>query len=102
MYPEHVAIEAFEFNGLLNDILARLHETDMVVKNLRSQIQLIDQNAFATLRNFLKFALKEPKTLDDLSGIVGVQKEQLKPFLDKMIEENLLTVSEDKYSWMSS
>ena len=97
--PEHFQQDANALNGILNDLVGRLHETDMVVKNLRSQIELLDRNTVQTFRNFIKFSLKDTNlTAEELSTIVGVDLTPLKPFLDKMVEENLLRVSDDKYS----
>lgn len=99
MEPEQVEFKAQDMTALLNDMLGRLHETDMVVKNLRSHLQVIDKNALNTFRNFISYALKqEAMVLEDISKVVGADEKQLKPFLDKMLEENLLKLVEGKYT----
>ena len=35
--PEELKFDAMNFGGFLNDLLARLHEYDMVVKNLQAE-----------------------------------------------------------------
>ncbi len=35
--PEELSFESMTFGGFLNDLLARLHEYDMVVKNLQAE-----------------------------------------------------------------
>lgn len=99
MDPEQLEFQAQDMTALLNDMLGRLHETDMVVKNLRSQLQVIDKNALNTFRNFISYALRqEAMALEDIAKVVGADEKQLKPFLDKMLEENLLKLVEGKYT----
>ena len=43
----------------LNDLQARLHENDMLVKNIQSSKKLLDQNAVNVFKNFIKYVLKE-------------------------------------------
>lgn len=97
--PEVSEFQAQDFTALINDMLGKLHESDMIVKNLRSQVQLLDKNALNTFRNFIIYSLKESsRDLEGLAKVVGADPAQLKPFLDKMVEENLLKASGGKYS----
>ena len=97
--PESLETNAQDVTALLNDMLGRVHEADMVVKNMRSKMALLDKNTLQTFRNFILHIVKqEAKTVQELSKIVGVMEADLKAFLDKMVEENLLTVAEHKYS----
>jgi len=96
--PETLQIKAHDITAIMNDMLSRLHEADMLVKNIRSQMSLLDKNVMNTFRNFIRYACKEPKTLDEITQLLGVGEKELKPFLDKMVEENLLSVDGQRYA----
>lgn len=56
VYPEHFDVDSMEINALLNDVLAKVHDNDMIVKNAIVQIR--------ALRS--KLGLKEGESVDDL------------------------------------
>ena len=86
-------------NGLLNDCSARIHETDMLVKNLRSENRLLNQNSIELLRNFVRYVIKEGNnSIDKISTKLGIKEEEMKPFLDRMIEDNQLILQGDQYA----
>ena len=41
IYPENISLDSMEFNALLNDILGRQHENDMMIKNAVVQIRAL-------------------------------------------------------------
>lgn len=96
--PEELVLPASEINGFLNDLQARIHENDLIVKNYKAQNTFLDRNAMAVFQNFLLFAIKQcPKTLAELSVPVGLEPEMLKPFLDKLLEQKRVKVENGKY-----
>ena len=97
--PEQFHVENRHMTMLLNDMLARVHNSDMLVKNMRSQLTVLDQNVLQVFRNFIRFLIKQKVVkFPDLAKQVGVSEEELKPFLDKMVEENLLRVDGTSYA----
>jgi len=97
--PDPFKLPAEEFTAFLNDLQARIHENDMLLKNIQSAKKLLDKSVVNIFRNFIKYTLKQgEKEVEEVSAIVGVEEKDLKPFMDKMIEENILTKKQDKYS----
>ncbi len=94
--PEKLFVPLQQFNGFLNDLQARLHDADMIVKTVRAQNTMLDNNAVAILQNFIVSLLKDkPRTIEEISTIVGIKLIQLRPFIDKLVEQNKLDVEDD-------
>lgn len=97
--PDQVTFSLHDVNNLLNDFATRVHETDKNVKVLQSNIALLNKNSISILRNFIRFIIRSGSTsLDDISIKVGISTNELKPFLNRMIEDNQLTRSDDAYA----
>ena len=96
--PSEMMWDLPTINGLLNDCAARIHQTDMIVKNHRSEIALLNKNSIDLLRNFVRYLVREKNdTLEKISDKIGIDTNELKPFIDRMIEDNQLAFSEDVY-----
>ncbi|MEK6960107.1 MAG: hypothetical protein AABX47_02965 [Nanoarchaeota archaeon] len=90
--PDVMQFKSFDFSNTLNDLLARLHEVEMLLKNANGKIELLDRNALELLRNFVSYVVKDrPMVPEEICPAVGVDVKELKPFLDKMVEENRLS-----------
>jgi len=89
--PEKVELPMDYFEQVMNDFQAKLHHTDMLLKTMQAQKQVLDRNAINTFQNFIKFACKtKPHTIEELSELVGVGPKELKPFVDGLIEKGAL------------
>lgn len=96
--PDVLTFKAFDFSNSLNDLQARLHEIEMQLKRVKGANELLDSNALELMRNFISFVVKKnPMTLDQIGLVVGVLPSECKPFLDKMVEENRLSVRDGNY-----
>lgn len=96
--PDMLELKAFDFSNSLNDLQARLHDIEMQVKRLRSANELLDRNSLELIRNFICHVIKgRPMSPEQISLIVGVEVGDLRPFLDKMVEENRLSVKDGNY-----
>jgi len=86
--PVEIKLPSADFAGLMNDLQGRLHDSDLLVKSVRAQNQVLDKNAMNVLRNFIHHLLKEgPKNLDELSVPMGVKPKQLEPFVKKIVAD---------------
>lgn len=98
-HPKELTWDLSTINGLLNDCAARIHQTDMIVKNLRSDNSLLNKNSIELLRNFVRYLVREGNSsLEQISEKIGIASEEMKPFLDRMIEDNRLALSEGTYA----
>jgi len=88
-----------DINNLLNDFATRVHETEKNVKILQSNITLLNKNSIELLRNFIRFIVRSGSTsIQGISDKIGIATNELKPFLDRMIEDNQLTRSDNVYA----
>ncbi len=96
--PENIKIESAPFTDMLNDLQARLHNNDMVIKTLRAKNQILDKNAKKILRNFIFLIIeKKPMKMDEISKKIGIKPEHMKLFLDELIKEGKLEEKEGMY-----
>jgi len=95
--PTTLTFETNNLSNFLNDMQARLHDVDMVVKSVRAQKSVLDKNVTAVFNNFILYACKEPKTLTELSELCGVKKHELIQFIKNLTESNKLVKEGDHY-----
>jgi len=97
--PVEFEFEAPYLNDFINDFLARLHSSDMVVKNIKAENMILQKNSSNLLKNLLSLSLKnEAKDLISISKDTGIPEEQLKGFLSIYVEEGWLLQNENLYS----
>ena len=88
-----------ELSNFLNDLQARLHNVDMVVKNLKTENDFLKHNMNAIIHNAILICLKVSKlSLEQLSQITGVDKKELEIFVEKLLKENKIKKENDQYS----
>ena len=98
--PEKWQITNQDLSNALNDLQAKNHETDMLLKNMKSANKLLDQNTMNLFRNFIKYLTKDgEKSLDELSEATGIGSKYLKQFLDRLVENNMVSLTEGKYKF---
>lgn len=95
--PETLTLKSKDFEGILNDLQAKLHTVDLAIKKLRATNQVLDTNAMNVFRNFVTYALKQPKTIDDLSKVVGMPADKLTDFLQPMLNEKKIKKEGNTY-----
>lgn len=91
MSPEKLELDTAFFEDFLNDFQAKLHHTDMMLKGVQAQKQLLDKNAINIFHNFIKFACRQkPHTLKELSGLLGVGEKELEPFVKGLVDKGVV------------
>ncbi len=97
--PAQIILDLNMLTDFLNDFQAKLHHTDMMLKGLQAQKQLLDKNALHMLHNFAKFACSEKsRTAKELSKILGIGVDELQPFLNSIVERGGLKKEGDTYT----
>ncbi|MEM4254293.1 MAG: hypothetical protein QXR48_02825 [Candidatus Woesearchaeota archaeon] len=97
--PGELSIPLNKLNGFLNDLQARLHEADAIIKAGKIKQQILDANATNVFRRFLIAMVEHGhKTASEMSHYVGVHPAKLEPFLNKLVEEKKLKKEGDTYS----
>jgi len=93
--PERIDVNLQDVSKLMNDLLAKIHGADLAVKRLNFENAALRTNSKLLLRNMIIVSLKnKEKDLDNLAKAVGIPSDQLKPFVDSLIEEKF--VKEEK------
>ena len=97
--PEHLVMTNPELSNFLNDLQARLHNVDMVVKQMKAENDFIKLNMNAVLHNAVMICLKVSRlSLEQLSQVTGVDKKELEIFVEKLVKENKIKKENDVYS----
>ena len=85
--PEELRMQQREITNTINDLQAKLHNIDMVVKTTRSENEFLRRNMNALIRNLVMVLLKQnPMKLDALSKLTGVNDDELKKFMNTLIK----------------
>ena len=97
--PEELVLPVPMVNALLNDLQARLHKVDMVVKQQSNENRFLKGNLRSSIRNIImvSLALKQ-STIDKLSKATGIEKKQLTAFLDDLVKEGEVQKNGEAYS----
>ncbi|GIU69406.1 MAG: hypothetical protein KatS3mg002_0642 [Candidatus Woesearchaeota archaeon] len=95
--PEDFKLKNKDLTYWYNDLLSKLHEISISLKNQNSENTLLKVNLGRAIRNSIILALNEPRTIEEISAKVGIDKEQLQPFIESLKKEKVLVFEENKY-----
>ncbi len=99
LQPGEFAIKDMDVSNFLNDLQSKLHDVDMVAKQLKLENQHLKKNVNALMKNYVIVLLKKGNlTSDQMSKLTGVSKDQLEDFLDQMIDLGRIEFKNDIYS----
>ena len=97
--PEEVHMDLIKLTEIFNDLLGRLHQTDMKLKNANAAVILLEKNSKALLKNVISIALMDKdRDINELSKAAGIMPEQLKLFLENFVSEKIIKKNGDTYS----
>ena len=97
--PESLTMSGTELSSFLNDLQARLHDVDMIVKKLKGENDFLRMNMNAIIHNAILICLKVSKlNIEQLSKVTGVDKKELEIFLEKLLKENKIKKEEELYT----
>jgi hypothetical protein len=97
--PEEFFISSKHLTDLLNDMQARLHQSEMLTKQLFEENKAFNNTLNLLARNIIMISLAHKKLeISHLSRLSGIIEDKLKPFLDQMIKENKIKLEDNLYS----
>ena len=97
--PEHLIMTNPELSNFLNDLQARLHSVDMIVKQMKAENDFLRLNMNAIISNAVLITLKiSSLSLEQLSKVTGIHQKELQAFLEKLIKNNKVKKENDVYS----
>lgn len=99
--PEEFTMKYSTIQDFINDLQARLHAVDMVVKKQKNENDFLKRNMNTSVSNIILLSLAKNKLDKDyLSKITGIKEEELELFIKKLIEEKKIKEENNIYSLM--
>lgn len=97
--PEELVFDAHELSNYFNDFQAKLHQLDMLAKNLQAQNKKLMDNSLTLIRNVVLVSVQQkPKKLEELAKNVGMEAAQLNPFVEKLVKDKILQKENECYA----
>ena len=97
--PEEFMMKKSTVENLMNDLQARLHDVDMIVKKQKNENDFLKQNLNKSASNTILLSLaSENMDKENLSKVTGIPDKELNIFLDNLIKENKIRKENDIYS----
>lgn len=94
--PDDFRLLNSEMAGFLNDLQGRLHNVDMLTKQLKFQNDFLRVNMNAMMHNIVMITLKgRSLAAEQLASVTGIDKGELDKFIEKMIKEGKI-IKEDE------
>ncbi len=97
--PAEFKLTDQEISHFLSNLQGRLHQIDMVAKQLKIENDVLKKNATLLVKNNLLILLaKGSMNSENLSKYTGVAKDKLEDFLDKLIDDDKIELKDGVYS----
>jgi len=97
--PEKLSFDSNKFAGLVNDLLAKLHQMNLNLVQNNAEKKALKKNMLNMLKNTVMILLSiKSMQLEHLSKSSGINEKDLKPLLDSMIKEKIIDLKEGVYS----
>ena len=97
--PEKLGFENRHFTNFTNDMLAKLHKVDMIAKQLGTENKFLKRNMNNIIKNNIMILVKGGiGDLEGMSKSTGIDKEEIKKYVDNLVEEKRLKEENGEYS----
>lgn len=97
--PDELNLKRSTIEDFANDLQARLHHVDMIVKKLKNENEFMKKNMHASIKNAIVICLASGKfDKKKLSEITGINDKELKIFLENLIKEDKIKEEDGNYS----
>jgi len=96
--PDEFSMSRSFIEDFANDLQARLHQVDMVVKQQKNENEFLKKNMNTTIKNMILIALaSQHLNKEILSKITGIPEQELQPFLDDMADKKKIKEKDGFY-----
>ena len=96
--PEKFDFEQRDFTNFVNDMLAKLHRTDMIAKKHGTENNILKKNMNSLIINNLLVLIRLGiNKQDTIAKATGIDENEVKVFLDKLKDRNMIKFEEDIY-----
>lgn len=99
--PDDINFKNSILSSTLNDLQAKLHKMDMLLKQTMNENKFLRINSNKLLRNLIYVVtVKEPRTKEFIQQYTGLGEKDLDIFLKKLVEIKALAKEGELYSWL--
>ena len=97
--PEAYNLDRSMIEDFINDLQAKLHDVDMIVKKQKNENEFLRKNMNVTVKNLILISLLYGSLdMEKLSKVTGIKTNELRIFLDNMIKDNRIKEENGSYS----
>src|SRR3989338_7409117 len=97
--PEEFIVKKSTVENFINDLQARLHNVDMVVKKQKNENTFLKKNLGKAASNTILLSLATGDMgMENLSRATGIAEKELEIFLGQLVEEDKVKKEDDIYS----
>lgn len=97
--PEEFSMKKSTIEDFINNLQARLHNVDMIVKNQKNENEFLRQNLNKAVCNIILISLASGNLdKEKLLKITGIPDKELQIFLDKLVKDNKIRKEDNIYS----
>ncbi|MEM4267642.1 MAG: hypothetical protein QXK37_02315 [Candidatus Woesearchaeota archaeon] len=101
--PEEIVYKTRDFTNFINDLQAKLHKVDNVIKNLSAENQVLKKNSTIIIRNLVKLSVKEGgKKAEEIAKLAGLSEDAVEKVLAAMINDKIIVKKGNFYSLSSN
>ncbi len=96
--PEHMVFTNVVTTQLVNDLQAKLHTMDMMLKKLNNENEFLRKNTDLLLKNYITVLLHNRRlAADQLSTLLGIPQEGLVGYLDALVKQEKIKKEGNDY-----
>ncbi len=96
--PDELTLPADMMNALFNDLQARLHKVDMIVKQGVNENHFLRKNLKVSMRNLIVITIaNHPMSMPNLIKATGIEEKVLDKFISELIDEGKVEKDGDTY-----
>lgn len=95
--PESMELSEKRLGEVYTDLISKIHEIGATMKSLNSENELLRVNMNMLIRNSVMLVLDEARNIEYISEKVGIDTENLKPFITAMIKNKDIVQDGENY-----
>ncbi len=89
--PGNITLRREDLADMMNELLLRLHKSDMIVKDANARLKLVEDANRVLVKNAIAMALQNgPSTVEQISQSTGIKLDRLPTILDYYIKKGLI------------
>jgi len=97
--PEELKVQRTTVEDFINDLQARLHQVDMIVKKQKNENDFLRKNMNSSIKNIILLSLASGNLDEEnLSKLTGIHDNELKLFLENLINDKKIKEDGGIYS----